>query len=162
MRVPGTSFSLSPGGGSSAVCRFLMRCIELWYFWNYFRRYSYLELCRWQYLLVGHVRPGCAADEKLPLGGLDTRHISSIGIATPGTRWHATAPIAASAGVISVANEANDVANDVASDVASEKSRTRQRRARRNALERLVQGCRHLNTALHGDWSTIMIVPEQD
>ena len=163
MRASGTSFSLSLEGGSSAVCGSGMLRIMLWHYWNYFWRHSYREQSTWQHLFPGAICPSRAAEELVPplpfsAQGRAPRRCTALPELQPGT----TVDLGPRAGVISVADEANEVANDVAGDVANDDRRTRQHRAGCKALERVTRGCRHLNTARTSrGWNTTMITTAQ-
>lgn len=138
MMVTGTSFSLFLEGGSSTVSGSVMLWIMLRHSWNYFQRHRYHQQGRRHNLFPGAVRPRRSTEELLAprlrdARGKDCRQCQGL----PELRLRPPAHSGPRAGVLSVADEANDAASD--------KCSTRQRQARCTALQRVRHSRRHLN-----------------
>ncbi len=147
MRSTGTSFSLLLEDCSSTVCGSGKLRIVLPHYWNYFQRHSYHQQGRRYHLFPGAFRPSRSmeallASWLLDARGNDRRQCQGL----PELRLRPPAHSGPRAGVIGVADEANDVASDVAGDVANEKRCARQRQARHEALQRVGHDRRHLNS----------------
>ena len=159
MTVSGTSFSLTLEGGSSTVCSSVKPRIALWHFWNYSRRHSYRDQGTQQHTFSSAKHQGDSTDEVLASMRVDVlRYASRRGTTLPREKPPPAREAGLRAGVISMADEANEVATDVAGDVANDNRRTRQHEPGCKALQCAARGRQHLNTVLaRRCWNTTTI-----